>query len=185
MFHAYQPWKLSKPNSCKGNKLVVSWLYRSHLCQETIQVTLLTGEPVNYLICMTPLSCLQVIIILWCDHSCQLPPTSPLLYLPILSQLSSWLSLSQHTYAGGVIALSHGERGHPRGRTNVQNRMCRVVAVKESKRKVGVEGIHYYNHFSSLEKVTLKAVAVKERRHRRQGERGEERWVEEKASHGC
>lgn len=48
------------------------------------------------------------------------------------------LCLSQCTYTGGVIALSRRERGHPQGRTNVQNRMYRVVAVKESKRKVGV-----------------------------------------------
>ena len=33
--------------------------------------------------------------------------------------------------------------------------MYRVVTVKERKRKVGVGGIHYYNHFTSLGKVAL------------------------------
>ena len=87
------------------------------------------------------------------------------------------LSLSQCTYTGGVIALSRGERGHPRGRANVQNRMYRVVTVKERKRKVGVGGIHYYNHFTSLGKVAL------ERKKSEKTER--ERRVEGKASHGC
>lgn len=44
------------------------------------------------------------------------------------------LYLLRCTYTRGVIALSRRERGHPRGRTNVQNRMYRVATVKENER---------------------------------------------------
>lgn len=44
--------------------------------------------------------------------------------------------------------------------------------MKETKREVAVRGIHYYNHFTSLEKVALAAAFVKERKQRKTG--GEE-----------
>lgn len=62
-------------------------------------------------------------------------PPVPLQFFP---NFSSPLSLSPCTYTRGVIALSRGERGHPWGRTNVQNRAYRIVSVKESRGMVGV-----------------------------------------------
>lgn len=50
---------------------------------------------------------------------------------------------------------------------------CTEWLLEESWRKVAEGSIHYYNHFTSLEKVALRAAAVKGRRRKRQ-EREEE-----------
>lgn len=44
--------------------------------------------------------------------------------------------------------------------------------MKETKREVAVRGIHYYNHFTSLEKVALAAAKTEKDRYRGREMRG-------------
>lgn len=107
-----------------------------------------------------------------------LPPTCAFPF-SLVAPLDS-LHLSQHTYTGGVIALSCREeraRGHPRGYTNVQNRMQQLWRWARERLEWEGVGVHYYNHFTSLEKVALKAGSVEETRTGEYVERGEERWA--------
>lgn len=64
---------------------------------------------------------------------------------------------------------------------------CTERRLEESWRKVAEGSIHYYNHFTSLEKVALRAAAVRERRRKRQeterergrrGKRKRDEWRE-------
>lgn len=146
--------------------------------QESTDLPWLTGKPVNYLICMTSDSFLQVIIILWCDHSCQFATH---LCLPFFPRRSSRFSpsLTAHLYRRcDCMKLQRGE-SIP-GATLMYRTECTEQQLwrwaRERLEWEGV-GVHYYNHFTSLEKVALKAGSVEETRTGEYVERGEERWA--------
>lgn len=94
------------------------------------------------------------------------------------SSLLSILSISHSTLIQEVWLHEAAERReHPRGYTNVQNRMQQLWRWARERLEWEGVGVHYYNHFTSLEKVALKAGSVEETRMGEYVERGEERWA--------